>query len=322
MKKLLLLIATIPVLLFAEEKEITPPASPEVADPVGLYVTGDFLYWHMQQEGLSYAQSGFNGQRGTVKRPDFGFEPGFKVGLGYLIPHDDWDFLMQYTWIKSHVNDSSRGVRAKWQIANAATDTDFARAKSNWDIHINLIDVELGRNFYVSKFLSLRPFVGLKGAIINQDYNAKYFPENPSVAQVNQLQMRMEQNYWGVGVRGGINSSWHLSSRWSIYGNLALSGLWSQFDVDRVDRRTNLSNQTLTTANIRNDFSTGKPFLELALGLRWGSYFNQSRNHISLSAGWEQQIFWSHNQYISFINSSSLGDLTMQGLSAKIRFDF
>ena len=42
----------------------------------------------------------------------------------------------------------------------------------------NIFDWELGRNFWVSKALSLRPFLGLKGGWIHQSIHTKW--QNPT----------------------------------------------------------------------------------------------------------------------------------------------
>ena len=80
-----------------------PTTRPDHYDSRGarLYAVGDFLYWHADQEGLDYAVtssnpivvngSSLNG--GHLKKPDFNWEPGFRLGMGYNIPYDQMGSL-------------------------------------------------------------------------------------------------------------------------------------------------------------------------------------------------------------------------------------
>ena len=40
---------------------------------------------------------------------------------------------------------------------------------------------------------------------------------------------------WGLGVRAGMDTSWHFTRAFSIIGDLAFTGLWEQFKVTRFD---------------------------------------------------------------------------------------
>lgn len=72
-----------------------------------------------------------------------------------------------------------------------------------------------------------------------------------------------------------MNTAWHLTQAWSLYGDFALSALWSQFEVDRKDTRLDEANNggannpslntSITVVNSSNDFHTLKGVLELGL---------------------------------------------------------
>ena len=57
--------------------------------------------------------------------------------------------------------------------------------------------------------------------------------------------------------------------------------------------------------------------------------FFWERYHIGIQAGWENHMFFNQNQFIRFTDSNAQasffanqGDLTLQGFSARVRFDF
>ena len=295
---------------------ITPDAGPRVCMGADVFVTADFILWTPRQEGLEFAMTGAQGNitnQGDLIEPDFGLEPGFKVGLGLNLGHDGWDMFLEYTWLRSCVSESKRSntMVNLWDTVLTPT-----RMRGSWDYDLNNFDLEIGRNFFVSQYLSIRPHYGFKGGWQSQDYVVR--------AELGNINRKMVQDfdYWGFGIRTGFDTAWHLNSSWSIFGNFALSALWSSFDIDRKD--TDFDGAVTTTnVNTNNDFHTILPVLEIAIGVRWEMWFSDDDYHFGIDAGWEEQVWWGMNRLI-VINQPQRdnGDLTFQGLTLKFRFDF
>ena len=323
---------------------ITASAGPRVDHGIDACITADFLYWTARMENLSYVQTGASGgevdsDKGNTKYPDWRWKPGFKVGLGLSLPHDGWDVYAEYTWHHSRawhsIRENDNGFLPTWNISNLSllsfTVNDIQSAKTNWKLHFNTIDLSLGRNYFISKFLKVRPFIGFKGSWIHQDYRVKY---HATTTDLNtNLRMKNDQNYWGIGLRTGLNTAWHLTQTWSFYGNLALSALWSQFEVNRKDIRNDSQNSggqtnpplntNVTVFNTESDFHTIKGILELGIGMRGEWWFMEDRYHFLIQAGWEEQLWLNHNQLIkTSVLQANHGDLVLQGLIIKARFDF
>jgi hypothetical protein len=312
--------------------DITPSAGPRVVDGCDVFLSADYLYWTAIEDNLEYASTGYTNNNdisvssGSSKNPSFGYDSGFKAGLGFNFSHDSWDTLFSYTWFQSNNNKDS--VTANY--ADGLTPTFdpfitlgvldfFNSANTNWSLHFNNIDWELGRNCYISKYLALRPFVGLKGSWQNQALNNTYTGESDSnsFTYVN----KTKSSYWGVGIRSGLNTSWHLSESWSLFGDLALSALWSSFTNHRNDSY-DLSGNTLYPVQEKRTFNSIMPVLELSLGLRKDIWLFQDRLHIGAQAGWEEQIWWDLNSLSLNAGLSRGGNLYLQGLTARLRFDF
>ncbi|MCB1115486.1 MAG: hypothetical protein KDK71_03355 [Chlamydiia bacterium] len=323
---------------------ITPSAGPRVDHGINAFITGDFIYWTARMDGLAYVQTGVsdggsNANHGKTRYPDWRWTPGFKAGLGLSIPHDGWDVFVEYTWLHSSAWDSLDnnidGINPIWDISNlwnfAADVFTVQSARVNWKLYFNNFDVSLGRNYFVSRYLTLRPFIGFKGSWINQDYHVKCPIVTDEISSL--FGMKNDQSYWGIGLRSGVNAAFRFTQTWSIYGNLALSALWSQFEVDRADTRNDSRNDglpdrpplnvTVTDINFEDSFHTVKGVLELGIGMRGEWWFLEDRYHILLQAGWEEQLWINHNQLakVHFV-SSAHGDLILQGLTVKMRFDF
>ncbi len=312
--------------------DITPSAGPRVIDGIDMFFTGDYLYWTAREDNLEYASTGytnndeFSVSSGRAKSPNFHYESGFKAGFGFNFGHDCWDTLLNYTWFQSNNNKSSieadydGGLTPSFTPHIALELSDFFNsANSNFSLHFNNIDWELGRNCYISKYLSLRPFVGLKGSWQKQTFNNQYQgeAEHHSFTYDN----NNKSSFWGVGIRSGLNTSWHLSESWSLFGDLALSALWSSFDTHRNDSYE-VAHESTYPVKVKESTNTLSPVLELSMGLRKDVWFFQDRLHIGVQAGWEEQVWWNQNRLSSDLGLARGGNLYLQGLTARIRIDF
>ena len=300
-------------------KEITPNAGPRVTDGVDVDVTADFIYWYTEQGGMSYAATGFGTTAGSVQNASGQWAPGFKVGLGLALGHDGWDLAAEYTWLQasnsSSVTDDA-SLMPMWNIRNLHPDIadDMTAASCNTNFHFNVIDLELGRNFYVSQHLTLRPHTGLKGSWQKQNYNVTYTTTTLLEEMTN------NQKYWSVGLRSGMDTAWHFTKEWSIYGDISFSALWANFKVTRTDENEVTDVDTLSTKNSTNAV---QPVLEMGLGFRWDTWFSDNDYHFMIQAGWEAQNWFSMNQQIHLpADAAQGGDLGLQGLTVKVRFDF
>lgn len=308
---------------------ITLDAGPRVIKGANVFFMADFTYWYARQEGLGFSQSGylsegFGPKTGRVQDLDFGYTPGFKVGAGLNLREDGWDALAQYTW-SYHKASRSRSARKTgslhptWFILDQYNiNTDLLNARGNWDLHFNVVDIEFGRNFFVSKYAALRPFVGFKGTWQKQDYHVRYVREDSQRAN-----MFIDEEYWAIGGRFGLNTSWFINPTWSIYGDGAVSLLWGQFKITRKDSLSeNLTAPFDVVMDLVNDFHSIKGVVEFGAGLRFDDWTYDYRYHFRLQIGWEQQIWLSHNQYVRTFEECAHGDLIFQGVVIKGRFDF
>ena len=286
-----------------------PPGGPILEEGSPLFITADFTYWTARQGGLGFAYSGVNStqKHGKFHQINFHSQPGFKVGAGARINRDGWDFYAQYTW---HHNDPKRETvtpaAKKGQLTPSplvAPDNAFlplSLASAQWKLTFNALDLEVGRNSQLGEYLKVRPFIGFKGSWQEQTFDADIVPT---------FTTHQEQDYWGFGIRTGLNTAWHFSDMWSIFTDVALSGLWSHFETNRKD----------TLFLTRSDIYTLKGVFEWDIGLRWEKTW--TRYHLAFQAGWELQLWENHNHFI-YVASQMDGDLVLQGLTIHARFDF
>jgi len=148
--------------------------------------------------------------------------------------------------------------------------------------------------------------------LIDQEYRARY-----TDVQETRTHLDLDQDFWGVGLRAGLNGAWQFIRTLSFFGDLSLSTLWGQYDLHRQQRQTEI------TLNIEANPHSLQPVIGLIAGIRWEDWLNHDHIHFLLEAGWEQQVWINHNQMIkNFADPNNLGNLVLQGLIVKVRLDF
>ena len=151
-------------------------ASP-LFDGFGLFGTADLLFWHLYEGGTDFAISqhtsglvDFPTITGKSSRVNFDWDWGFRVGGGYNFEHDAWDAYVNFTWFQTDGSHTAHAPSGGSVIPQkGALDTLTAnKIKAHWDVHNYVLDLELGRRFFVSRFLAFRPAFGIEAAWIYQ----------------------------------------------------------------------------------------------------------------------------------------------------------
>jgi len=322
-----------------EMQSVTPNSGPKTTWAVDPFFTVDFIYWTPRVEGLAYAMEGanlslFSGilpaiPPGNIIEPDWSFDPGFKVGAGLEMQYDGWDVYANYTWLHSSVNDSLNNPNGFIPtlpnflfflfnlFPNPPASAAFESAKQDWDLHFNTIDLELGRGFYISRFLTLRPHVGLKGTWQDQDVRTRYTLVDQEIFRVHQ-----HQDSWGIGIRAGLDACWYFIRSLGLYGDFALSGMWSGFNNTRKDNRIQSDQTRVNILDTRYLNHSVKPVLEFGLGLRYELLYHDDDFRFLLQAGWEEQVWFGYNHIIDLAEYGDRGNLSLQGFTLEARLDF
>lgn len=325
-----------------------------------LFGTGAFLWWSAHEDGLAYASTGFNSNptsgnapsqtsvpQGNIKNFGGEYHPGFKVGLGYG-PNSRWDLYVNWTRLRQHpahqVKASSENgspLYDEWGDQAVVSGYPLLSARADWKLNFNTIDLEAGRLFMPSKCISIRPFAGLVGVIILQNYNVTEIindsaPSNGRIANPT-VSIRNYNNYRGIGLRGGLGSGFHFFSDWEVFGNFAASLISGKFKVLNY-QTTNDNTFPHPYMNVVDRFWSVKTEFEAALGLRWGRNFSGDRCHIQFDVSWEERWLPGQNQMRRYLtptifNGMGLtvdmpqsinekGDLGLYGLTFGARLDF
>lgn len=243
---------------------------------------------------------------------------GFRLGIGYSLPCDCWGMELNWTHFQSHANStfsspfneqdvSVPGPLQFFTPAYGYTDLNTQAAdaitstKSSWKLHLDLIDLELGRSICLSECLTIRPHIGVRAAWINQSFNIQNFADAPSLSGVIQ-DVHLTNDYEGVGLRGGLDTQWNLGCGLSLYGEAAASVLYGNFNLKSENEFAFFVTSTEGFAvEDKDEFCACRASTDAALGLRWRGCFCNDRVAVTLQAGWEHHLFFNQNQFEDFV---------------------
>jgi Legionella pneumophila major outer membrane protein precursor len=296
-----------------------------------LWLEGDFLFWKSNVGSLEYgvaSKSGTSLRSGHVKHLHFDWDFGARLGLGYKLPHDKWDILATYTYVHGqahgHAGGSDHVVFPVWAARFHRVDGPFFAdsAKAHWDMNLNIGDIELGRTCFAGKWLSIRPFLGVRGLVIDQDYSVSY--RGGTVASSDTDSAHLDTDFWGVGIRMGADTLWGVGKGVSVYGNGSVALLGADFDVHE---REKLKKANVRIMDVERDVDNVVVTADLALGVQWDYMLSKDRYHFGVKLGWEFNLFFNQNQLFNFQESPGAikfreDDLTFEGLTLGFRFDF
>lgn len=305
----------------------------------GWYIFADALYWHADVGQTDWAvknpDTGVVPTTYNVHELDFKWSWGFKVGLGVNMDHDAWDSNLYYTWFHTE-NSNQAGVDASTGLVTDTMGTygTYTSGKAKWDIHFSMFDWELGRWYYTSKNLAIRPHVGIKGGWIDQNIHLSLtdaaIPSAPTSANE-----RFKNNFWGVGPSAGVNTMWVLGSagsamdhRFCLFGDFGGALMYGHFEVKNNQTYTSSAGAVTGGAHVKGlDRNRAVAMLQGMMGLSWDTAFNRGRNHFMMKVGYELQYWFRQNQLYRLMPNTaesrvSEATLALQGLTAELRFDF
>ncbi len=330
------------------------PTNYQVNAPVGPKTcNGDFnvtvagLYWNAHQDGMEYAINneivGSDSVSGNAElnnlidakylTPNFKWDFGFKVGVGYTTTCDGWDFGVLWTYFREGANGHDEAefcdnqtllpLWSAFQFPNAGNapilfSTDI---ETLWKLDLNLIDLELGRNYWTSKYLAFRPHVGLRIAYIEQSFDIQYRGgsfNDPGLNLNFNDQVSLDNDYKGVGVRTGFDTTWNVGCGFGLYGNFAFSIIYGKFHIDHDEWLREATSPFAKTQLLQTEesFRASRGILDLGLGVQWASMFRDCAYGFAAKIGWEHHLFFHQNQLwrvMRYGGTNNVGPLNNSG---------
>ncbi len=300
-------------------------------------IFADVLVWSAKESGTDNWAQVFSGS-GTsesidLRQVSFHWNVGYRVGFDWGMRHDRWDTQLYYTWFRAKGSDhaSTNGEIASSFLGNfyinnpngEGTGPTYRNACIQWTILFNMFDWDLGRNYWVSRALSLRPFIGLKGGWIDQTVHSKW--EDPNVADPEVFGVATENlknDFWGIGPSFGLDTRWKLGAvcihSFNLFGDFSGALMWGHWRLKDVYKNDAPQEVAIVLPHISGAASMFRAFM----GFGWDATFNKERLNFSLRLGYEAQFWLDQLQFYSFNRGRLANELTLQGGTVDVRFDF
>lgn len=266
------------------------------------FISADLLYWRAFQNGLDACVpvnvsdtilpdgriiSTFEGEG---RDPDFKWNPGFRIGAGYEFACSSWDVGAFWTHFNSKANSS---------LCN--------ENRLRWNIDLDVVDLLLAYQWDCNSCFALRPYIGLRGARIDQKLRLGSLSDATTFAITDEslLGTDNKHKFIGVGPLVGLEVDVNVGQGFSLYANGGISWLYGRNDV----RLTN-SGATISTEDfcrIKNKSSSTLTAADASLGVRWETCFCTD-NRLFVQLGYE------HHRYFDYSRIGKCGDLNFDGV--------
>ncbi|MEK6249210.1 MAG: Lpg1974 family pore-forming outer membrane protein, partial [Planctomycetales bacterium] len=179
----------------------------------GISPFAEVLAWRPSEETSTtwasvLSESDTSGRIFDAPGLDFDFSPGMRFGFSFQPDDSDWDAKIYWTYLPA---TSSASVPMASHIvipeffSGFLSEELFDCAAIGWALDYNTIDFELGYEIPLTEFVAIRPWTGLKAAIINQSMHVAYTGIFPT-----QATEKVSHDYWGIGLNFGVDGRWDL----------------------------------------------------------------------------------------------------------------
>jgi hypothetical protein len=287
----------------------------------GFYVSADIVSYQLLENNNVYAYSSLANNSGShlSYKTDFNWDVGFKTGFGYYSEHDMWQTGFEFTYFqtqnKSHATPQNQNdfiYISDTSMQNGYEKTAYAYAKDAWKVSFYNLDWTVGRDFYISRYLSILPNLGLKTAWFYQERKTFY---THLVSNKETTGAHFEDTYVGVGPKFDATFKFHLGKNFSLFGKLDAALLWA----------TNKSNYHANSGNIlfQNNQKPGQinPYIGTNLGFCYDTNFSSDRFNMSVKLSYEQQYYGSASR-LAINDVPSFYNIALRGVDLGLLFQF
>ncbi|MDN3506857.1 MAG: Lpg1974 family pore-forming outer membrane protein [Simkaniaceae bacterium] len=251
------------------------------------------VVWQVHEEGLDYAKG---------KKVDQDWAWGVRLNLAYDTCYSG---ILELDWTYYRTTEKSTCKNAIPTWSNHIT--SFDRMRADTKLLLNLLDLRLGAEFFPNCYLTFHPFIALSTVWLDQDFIIHGQNETIPLHQV-----KMRNDFWGIGPKIGLKTEWLLGCGFSFFGNADATLFYGDFSV----------RQKATSAPlIKDNFWLSRAYLDFILGIQWEWIFCSNDYSIGFAAGWENLFFFGQNQ-LRLGGHPIKGDLTLQGLTLTGSFGF
>ena len=260
-----------------------------------LSITGEFLYWRAFESGLDNCvprhvsdrttRNGhvFSEFKGKGRDLNFKWDPGYRIGANYEFASCEWDVAASWTHFHSSANGSGH---------------------RKWNINLDVIDVTTGYEPDCGLCFDVRPFIGLRGAQIDQKLH---------VGHRGGSHKRLKEEFEGLGPLLGLGFNWEIGCNFSLYVNVSAAWLYGNFHVKTFesDKLVDARNVCRLSKHLDANIAAG----DAEIGVRWQRCFCNTKQFYL-------QLGLEHHRYFNFNRIGCYGDLSFDGANVGLGIGF
>jgi|GEM_PF-5087405 hypothetical protein len=312
----------------------------------GGWFFGEYLYWRPSNSELPFglesttiasADTDGNLITGNVERHiPYKMRSGFRVGLGCRLSSDQWDLAGQWTQFGAHGHKTiynAGGPQHVTPIWEPIIGSNPWKIGAKSDLHLKMVDIEIGKIFCPSQSFSLRPSIGTRWVSVDQRMRLHYEGLSMTIQSsyhiFGQDQIHTKNEYQGMGLRGAASANWNFRTGFALYGKAGYSLVYGSFKSSLREQFTGYNTFTSNSpVNVstkgKNDFHATRNIFDATAGISWTKVFSHTKR-LSFNLAYEFTFLPNQgNQSVLFPTGTSMlkTDLGFQGLTAGGRFDF
>ena len=266
------------------------------------FLSADLLYWRAFEDGLDTcvptSSSDSIGADGTVtsrfrakgRDPHFEWNPGFRIRAGFEPACYDWDIGASWTHFHSKAHDS-RSYRNKFR----------------WNIDLDVIDVVAGYDFDSYSCFAWRPFIGIRGARIDQHFRTRELFDGFGAQRHN------KEDFYGAGPLFGLEADWTVWCNFKVYANASVSWLYGNFDIKLIEKGRTVNSRSF--CHVKKHLNAILTSADAGLGIRWETCICEKQ--VFLQLGLEHHRYFDYNRI-----GDCCGDLSFDGVNLGIGLEF
>lgn len=319
------------------ERDVCCPCEPVCCDNGRGFFSADLLYWRAFVSGIDdcfpvletdqvtadgRVISRFNG-RG--RNPDFEWSPGVRLGTGYEFACS-WGVGVFWTHLHSKANGSKNDFESSDSSSSSIiveNDVSFEGNRSRWNIDFDTIDVVASYRWDYGCSVSLRPFIGLRWARIDQSLRLGSHSNSisSSISSISSsvssdfdpFSQHSKQDFKGLGPLFGVEADWSLGCGYSVYANASVAWIYG-----KSNSRITEINQTIDTVDfceVSSRLDDTLTAFDAGVGVRWQTCFCSDMRLIL-------QLGLEHHHYYNYSQIGECGDLSFDGLNFSAMIEF
>lgn len=294
-----------------------------VAGAASVQPFAQLLAWRAAESNACWATtftSSGNTTHVTQSNLNFNTRVGVKAGLLYAPGDCFWDTKFYWTYLPTSATKNipvgDKVITSLFFSGSFFISEDlFFGARANWDLVMNMFDLEASHHFKPTQTLTFTPKIGLKAGSINQDINIVWN------AVLYKATENVTNHFNGLGPSFGLETKLNFYKELSLFADISTAFMYGRWNVtDTYHRPSILGVIAPTTITTRmNHAKLGTLMMDYFLGLEW---LHQGRSCITLQLGYEMQYWANQLRFVAVQQLPTLGDLTLQGGTCGLSIDW